>query len=440
MDSDASAAVSCLNAGMDDRPGPRVRPWIGALLGGVVVLLALTGWLVVRGIGAAEALTGAARTADQLRSAIVSGDEHRYEVLATRLVEQTASASDLTSDPVWKAAEHLPWAGSGMRALGSLAAASETLAEGALPQLLSAAEDIDLGTLGVGGDQARGESASGARTVDLTAYPAVALHLERAGAAAERSAERSADIDPDAVTGPAQDAVAAGHAALTAAQRDVLALRGAARLLPGMLGLHEKRSYLLAVRTDGIGDGAAFETLVQIDATGGVLTSVVTESPRIYPALPTPLPDALVGVIEEGAGPAALGAVPALADAAPLLAAQWTARYGVTLDGVIAVDLAVLPALLAATGPISFPDYTAGSEEIMEVLTVTMPQEREDLIARTAVIAAAVDTAMDAALARAVPATLIAGLADAADAGLIQIWAAHPDEQALLAASDLAGR
>lgn len=427
---------------MDEQYDGQRRPWIGWALAALVVVLALAGWLVVRGIGAAHDLTGAARASDQLRAAIVAGHDHQFDTLAARVADHTASAASLTSDPVWRAVEHFPVVGDGMTTLGDLAEASDVLAQGALPLLLSVSEELDLGTLGVGGNGrvSAEQEPPGASLVDLSAYPTVSLRLARAGAAAERSAALIRNIDPDAATGLPRDVIVDAHHALTDAQRRVRALSGAARLLPGMLGEQGTRTYLLAVHNgaDVRPGGGVIETVVQLEASQGAITVVGTASARVLPAAPVAVPDALRDWIDDGVPLHELARVPSFPDAAPLIAAHWTHYHGGHVDGVIAVDAAVLPGVLAATGGIGFAGYSVDAASVIETLMIDMPRDRS-AADQAAAFTDAVTAAVNAMLTRATPATLVAGLADAADAGHIRIWSANPAEQAVFAASDLGG-
>ena len=57
--------------------------------------------------------------------------------------ERTARARDLTSDPVWRVAAHVPIAGRTIAVVRGLAEAADTVARDALPPAVEAAQDLE---------------------------------------------------------------------------------------------------------------------------------------------------------------------------------------------------------------------------------------------------------------------------------------------------------
>lgn len=419
----------------EERDSP-ARAWIGWTLAGLAVLFILVGWVVVRGMGASDTLQQAARTSETLRAAIAEGKEHQYEMLATRLSDQTSSARSLTSDPVWRAAEFVPGVGSGLTALRELAAASDSLAGGTLPHLLAASEQFDLGTFGLDGD-----------TIDLSGYPEARLHLDRAGSAAAAVGERLRGIDPAAVSGPARGAVAEAHAALSDAAATVEGMSAAVRLLPTMVGQHERHSYLLVVHNGSHlrSAGGAVESITRITADSGVLERRSTISARTVPRLSEPL----VADLDENLSallPAGFdtrlsdaSSVPDFPTSARLIAAHWEEEHGGSIDGVIAVDVATLARVLAATGPTTVGDYALSGASLVETLTERIPLEAGSRSRQSDHFSRAVRAVLVQAFATEDPGALVAAIAESAADGGIRIWSAHATEQEQFAASDLGG-
>jgi hypothetical protein len=126
---------------------------------------------------------------------------------------------------------------------------------------------------------------------------------------------------------------------------------------------------------------------------------------------------------------------------------MWTARYGGSVDGVLALDVPALKAVLAATGPVQVGDLTVGSENVEQqlfhdqyvgiaydrTLDVVQANRREQL---GAIARAAVDLVQRGDVDFT---DLASGLADAAGGRHVLLWSARPDEQAAWTQANLAG-
>src|SRR5690606_23066866 len=134
----ASRDTSCKDAGVsDDVPRERPRAWIRwAIAIVIVIVLTCAGWIGVRGLGAATALSSADRNATQLRTLLATGDVADARGVARRIAAETENAALLTSDPVWRTLEGVPWLGGALRALRGVAQASDKVARDSLPTLI----------------------------------------------------------------------------------------------------------------------------------------------------------------------------------------------------------------------------------------------------------------------------------------------------------------
>ncbi len=393
----------------DDIP-TGARPWIGWTLAGIVLLLILFGWLVIRGMGAGDALTQAGRTAVSLQEAIASDDARKIELFSERLAEQTGSAHSLTSDPVWRVAEFVPGVGSGMRVLREVAAASEELATEALPHLVTASQGFSLGTFGLTGN-----------VIDLSGHDAARLHLQRAAAAAEKVGQTLQEIDPASAGGPLQASARDAHAALTHAAGRIEALGATIDLLPPIAGLHEPHTILIiGVNDTRLPGSDAIDSISRLTADAGTITYEGTTTARGIPALAEPLP--------AGAEFAAHGA---------FIADSWQEQHGAPVNVVIMVDAHALAHVLDAVGEVHTSDATFAARTVVTALTEELAAEIESPEEQNAYFARAAGAILLAALEARDPGALVAGLADAADAGHIVLWSAQEDEQSRLAASAL---
>lgn len=355
----------------DDAPRPRRRAWIGWVVGIVVVLLVLViGWVGIRGIGATMAVSQAARNVESARALVAGGNVTDLARLASRASAQAENARSLTSDPVWRAAELVPWIGADLRALRETAEIADEAADRARGPLLDAAGEARLGILELSGDQ-----------LDVTELARVAPELTRAATVFAPLEARLDDIRPSGAIPPVAAAVRDLVDELTALARGSAMVAGAADLLPTMLAADGARTYLLVVA----GEADAAPTAAVIRVTNGTF-SLVASDKAIEPLADT-----------------------GFAEAAQAAAEGWAAAHRMTIDGVVAVDAQLIPALAEVAG-----------------LT------EEDGTGVAAVYQRLADGSVE-------PASLFTALIAAGDRGGIQVWSAHEADQERLAQTSLAG-
>lgn len=142
-----------------------------------------------------------------------------------------------------------------------------------------------------------------------------------------------------------------------------------------------------------------------------------------------------------------LGMSPRFDQTAPVAARMWQATHGEPVDGVLAVDVAALQAVLAGTGPVSVAGRTVAADSVVPFLLTeqyagisaadrgnpAQVARREQL---GAIAAAAVDGLQGPAL-RVEP--MAVGLAKAAGGRHVLAWSARPGEQAAWHAAGLDG-
>ena len=102
-----------------ERPRRR-RLWARVLAGLVLLVVLVAGWLGWRGYQVWQALAPVETTLSGLRSTLADGDTQALVAATAGLPEAAARASAATSDPVWRAAEHVPWLGTQLRAVSAV--------------------------------------------------------------------------------------------------------------------------------------------------------------------------------------------------------------------------------------------------------------------------------------------------------------------------------
>lgn len=426
---------SCLNARVSDGRLPVRRRWIGWTIGLLVSLLLIAiGWVTVRGIGAVNDLQQVAKGASQLKATIASGDLDGAKPIARSIAHNAESAHNLTSDPVWSAFGALPWIGPNFSAVSDIAQIADDVSSDALTPLLDVAADFDLAGLGLTGG-----------SIDLAPFADIAGPLGTADAALSAAQQQARRIDADATLPPLADAIRTMRSSVTEAATMVGSLRGAAVLLPTMLGGEGPRNYVLAMQNNAElrSSGGIIGSIALLHAEGGRITLQSQASTRDFPPLDVALPlsDSTIALFEDRPGRYLqnITSIPDFREAGAAIAARWQGRFGGTVDGVIAVDAVVAKHLLAATGDLTFGPFTATSENITDVLLSEIYAAIPDPAAQDEIFAQAAGGLFGAALSGGDPRALLGALAESAAEGRIRIWSAHEAEEAVLASSALGG-
>jgi hypothetical protein len=133
--------------------------------------------------------------------------------------------------------------------------------------------------------------------------------------------------------------------------------------------------------------------------------------------------------------------LPDFASGASLAREMWRNRFGLEVDGVVAVDPVTLSYLLAATGPVTLPTGDVLSQDTAVPLLLNEVYQRyarpPDQDAFFAAATAAVFGALSSGGAD--PAALIEGLVRAGDEHRLYLWSADAAAQAVLDGTTLQG-
>ncbi|AGW42340.1 arsenical pump membrane protein [Leifsonia xyli subsp. cynodontis DSM 46306] len=416
----------------------RRRPVLVAVVALAVVLIAaVAGWIVLRGVLARQELTAAMPDIAAVRKAVESGGLARARAASADLERHAKAAVSLTSDPVWRVAEGIPWIGANLTAVRTVATVSETVASEVVRLLIGVATEVDTRRLDLSGGR-----------VDLARLAAAQAPVEGAQTAFRR-AEASVEALPSggllSPVGTAVDRMRTFFAQ-TAPTIDVAG--NAARLLPGMLGADGPRTYLLVAQNPA-----------ELRATGGLIGSVAVihadkgavslasqkagstigpwRSPVVsVPAATQGLYGPLVGRFLQDAN-----LTPDFPLAASTVAAMWASSTGTAVDGVVTMDPVVLAAVLRATGPIALPGGdTLSAGNAVRLLLSGVYQRYGDPSTQDSFFASAASAVFGRVTAGGLDGrVLIAALADSGTSRRILIWSAHPAEQRVLASTTLAG-
>ncbi len=416
----------------------RTRKIVGlVVLGVLIVVVAATAWVGIRGLQAKDALERAVPLAATIKEQIVAGDATAAARTAVKLAGYAETARSLTSDPVWRTVELVPLLGPNLHAVREVAAVVDDVAVNAVTPLVALAGNFDLSDFKpVGGKIALQPL--------IDAQPQVA----GADAALARAAANVTEIE----TGNVYEVVRSAVTQLKSVTVDTAAtldgMNRAVSLLPAMLGADTPRNYILLfqnpaeLRSTGGNPGAL--ALLHTDAGSIELTRQASSSsfPE-YPAPVLPLGDDVRGIYGDVAGQFMqnITMTPNFAQSGALAREMWRLEFGVEADGVLSVDPVTLSYLLDATGPITLATGDELTADNAVQLLLADVYARYDVPAeQDAFFAAAAGAVFDAVKSgRADPTKLITALARAGAENRVLVWNADESEQAILADTTLAG-
>lgn len=392
---------------------------------GIVVLLYVSLNVVCTTLSVLE-LRKAADAAHAVRSSLGLSDlgSTEPERHLIRIHQHAARARRLVRNPVVAPATVLPIVGRQLRSLGALAAAGE-----------------DLGRRGA-------EGAARVRTLVVETPTTAAGRTRLVGTLADELrgvyAEVSAiDLGPDeALVGPLDERRRALQEDLDDAVDRLAAAERSARTVHDLLQ-GPRRYLLLAANNAEMRNGSGtFLTAALLTTNGGAfdLGEAQRTSELVLPAPGVPVEGDLAerwgftGLNREWRN---LGMSPRFDATAALAARMWEAKTGDRIDGVLAVDVVALSAILESTGPIDVDGQRFDAHSIVDHLlhdqygslgdddtrTQAQAERREQLgqIAEAATQAIEAGGFDSRELAR--------GLLEAANGRHILVWAANAEEQ-----------
>ncbi len=406
----------------------------------LLLLIAWTSWVAVRGLMARDALLSAAAEIRALQSSASVDALDGLGPMVESVSLKTREAASLTSDPAWRVAEVLPLAGPNLKAFRETSSSINAIVSDALPSLVDVAGTLDADSLTL-------------RDGRLPIYelrqsqPSIASAKAIVSDATERlEAIRTDDVLP-------QIGEAVGQVQTLAGEADSLlkSLDLAARLLPAMLGGDGPRDYLVLFQNNAelrAGGGIPGATSVISADAGGIglgdqASSVDYSGATTEPVLPlseeeTSLFSSVLGRFIQN-----VTLTPDFARSGELAQARWTQMTGQEIDGVAAIDPVALSYLLEATGPVSLPD---GSELTSENAVDTLlsgvyarfadqPQLQDAYFAAAAAAVFERVSSFDGDAS-----AMLDALSRGVEERRILVWSANEDEQALLDLTPLAGQ
>jgi hypothetical protein len=335
------------------------------LVGGGLLLLALVGWVGVRGAFGYAELSRARRDLTALERQVRSGEVPPTAALTARvdrIGQRTRSARGLTGDPVFAAASRLPGVGCPLRSARALVVAVDGLAAGGLPSLVQAADVLNPASLRSG------------MSIDTTALAKGEAPVSRAAVAVARFRSALDAVPGCGWLGRTVGLTSSRHTVSAQAARlgDGLAvLRLVTQLGPPMLGADgQPRKYLLIVQNpaESRSNGGIIGGFGLLTVTNGHLDlgsiSGSRQLPFLKPGSSLVTDPQLPADLRERYAPydptrtwGNANLTPDYPRAGQFYSGMYLGGTGVAVDGTISIDPAALSYLLAAAGrPAVLPD------------------------------------------------------------------------------------
>lgn len=319
----------------------RGRAWLSVGIIAVVLLGALT-WLAFRALSVKSDLEAAQTLVSHMDDGLPM-DERIAEV-GTRAQNAAAAAND----PIWRAAEFVPFAGDNLRAVRLASEGLDLLVNRVAAPILALKDAPAAGSL-------------------------IAAMLPILEAETPAITKLAADIDEarasTALVGPVRSGIdQIGD--ITSGAAPLL------QILPDLLGVEGTKSYLLVFQNNAetlpLGGSAASQTLIKVDA-GNLEIAQQASSASFEEGVPVDVPvdqsaiDLYSRYLVDHVNTAT--SRPDFPTAAQIIRAFWNRDIDpAPVDGVISIDPIALGRILVATGPIMVGDVEINSGNAVSVL------------------------------------------------------------------------
>lgn len=424
----------------------RRRPWYKRwqvwLLTLLVVALAATTWLAVRALQAKTELETSVVLVSQLRDQLVAQDITAAEATLAELTPRVQNARQLTSDPVWLAAEFTPVLGSNLAAVRQLAAATDSIVVEGVPPLMEVVSDFVNDGL---------TTTEGALNTAL--FEAAIPRIDVAATTIEAAVASVDAIDTSNTISQVTDAQAT-----LAEQLNTLSpvMKQAQEILPIVapaLGSDAPRTYLILFQNNAElrSLGGIPGSIVPLTIANGVISlgdQLGKDDFSAYDASIVDAPDGVTELYQNAYGTSILNSTvrPDFASGAGVARAIWEEQVGTPINGVISIDPVALSYILRAGPPIqlSTGETMTGDNAVSLLVNQVYfryPGETEASRAEQgAYFAQVIDGLFGTVMGGDLDVKVLAsGVIRAAEERRILLWSTNEAETALIDSANLGG-
>lgn len=417
------------------------------LIGVLVVIAALAvfaGAFVWSALQTKNELQQAVSSAQGLQQTIVDSDKSKREEQVNTFSDHVSKAYKQTSSPLWQLASVVPYVGDDISAVRTMVAAMENISSQALPQLLQAADNIDLNNVHVENG-----------TIEISGLEASQRPLQIADDTIDKATREVKTVKAVKTPHIAQvaDALTTAETYCEKLGSMVRSLNSIVQVLPSMLGTESHandapRNYLILAQTNAEArpSGGLTGSLGLATVQGGhvSLQPFVSDSEiqnADEPVVDLTAEERLLFTDKLGKDIRDVNFTPDFPRTGEIVSAMWARQYGVAVDGVIAIDPLFLQNMLAVTGGVAMPDGStldgANTAQTLlhDVYARMSPQETDEYFAVAA--QAAFDHIMQNAGNFK---SYVKALSTSVEQGHVMVWSAHEGEQNLIADSAISGK
>lgn len=410
----------------------------------IAVLAVFAGAFVWSALQAKNELQQAVSSAQGLQQTIVDSDKSKREEQVNTFSDHVSKAYKQTSSPLWQLASVVPYVGDDISAVRTMVAAMENISSQALPQLLQAADNIDLNNVHVENG-----------TIEISGLEASQRPLQIADDTIDKATREVKTVKAVKAPHIAQVADVLKTAETYCEKLDsvVHSLNSIVQVLPSMLGTESHandapRNYLILAQTNAEArpSGGLTGSLGLVTVQGGhvSLQPFVSDSEiqnADEPVVDLTAEERLLFTDKLGKDIRDVNFTPDFPRTGEIVSAMWNRQYGVAVDGVIAIDPLFLQNMLAVTGGVAMPDGStldgANTAQTLlhDVYARMVPQETDEYFA------VAAQSAFDHIMRNAGNfKSYVKALSTSVEQGHVVVWSAHEDEQNLIADSAISGK
>lgn len=401
----------------------------------VVGVLLSSGWLAIRAATIDHALAAAQSDVAVIRSSAGEGDLASLVKVSEQLDRDARRASNATRDPLWRAAEWLPWIGSTFHAVSTVSQAlTQTSGQTILPLV-------------------RSHSLSAIEAHDkipalVTALKSDSSVIVAAAASARQASSRVKAIDVNSVWPTLRPKVRDAQTRIVRLATEVESVAASSTALPPLLGADGPRTLLLVFQTpsEARGTGGLFGAWGELHADHGELRLAAFGSDEDLPDL-TAYPKGVSPDIQNNYGDDSLLPLNAnlsasFSDAAQIVAASWTAGpgHGRSPASVISIDPVALADLLGVIGSVNAGGLTLTADNAAEVLLRQQYSMFDTKNARVAFLGAVTKGVFTRLTTGNYPIDdLLGAIVKISAADRIMLWSADPMQEAAWQQIGIAG-
>ncbi|WP_460630840.1 DUF4012 domain-containing protein [Leifsonia lichenia] len=414
------------------KPSRRRRYWLIGAGAFVIVLIGCVAWVGLRALTAKSELESALPMVTTLKTQIVAQDVKGAKATLAKLRPKVNSARDLTSDPIWRAGEIVPFVGPNLSAVRTLAGATDSVVVDAIDPMVGLLDTVSPESI---------KPVDGA--INLKPIVAATPKVDAAAAAFSKATDEVKGIDTSSTIGPVSKATKQMADMLTKVNSQVGQLKDALHVLPGAMGADKPRNYLVVFENSGEllpnGGTTGSMALLQLDKGKISLVKQSSASGRDFPAFSdyvVPIPEDVKKLYPYGLGRQVqdLTITPRFSLTYEVAKTMWKSAKGDDIDGVIAMDTVTLANLLKATGPINvLPGLQINSENAVRILLIDIYTMYPD----PATVDRINQTISVGAFSKilgggANPKTLLTTLLQSGEQGRVKMWTGDKAEQDLI--------